>query len=118
MKPICLNHTHEVIITTYLDTIFDSINEVVQDTNKYKDFKEIANIIIDYHNQYSNDKHRGNFHDFLMIIPVNFSTMVSGFLCGLENKDNAAVVRIHRHLLYNLGLKVIEDLTVLKTIND
>tara|TARA_R100000781_G_scaffold106547_1_gene70594 strand:- start:33 stop:386 length:354 start_codon:yes stop_codon:yes gene_type:complete len=117
MKPIYINQQHEVIIQTYLDVINDSIKEVTT-ISKYNDFQDIANIIIEYHNQYSNEKNTGNFYDFLMIIPINFSTMVSGFFCGLENKSNATKVRIHRHLLYNYGIKVIEDLRKLKPIDD
>ena len=117
MKPIFINQQHEVIIKTYLDAIDDSIKEV-STLSKYHDFLDIAKIIIDYHNQYSNEKYTGNFQDFLMIIPINFSTMVSGFFCGLENKNNASQVRIHRHLLYNYGLKVIEDLRKMKPISE
>ena len=118
MKPVYINHHHEVIIETYLDAIHDSVREVTSDISKYRDFQDISNIIIEYHNRYSDEKNEGNFYDFLMIIPINFSTMVSGYFCGLENKENATLVRIHRNLLYNYGQKVIEDLRKLQPIND
>ena len=70
MKPIYINHQHEAIIQSYLDTIFD-----------------------------------------------NFSTMVSGFFCGYENKTNANSVRIHRHLLSEFGIHVCKDLKKLKPID-
>ena len=118
MKPIYINHQHEAIIDCYLQTIFDSIREVVKEEDRYNDFMDIANVIIDYHNQYSGHQYLGNFHDFLMIIPINFSTMVSGFFCGYENKSNGTTVKIHRHLLAEFGLKVCRDLKELKPIND
>ena len=51
-----------------------------------------------------------------MIIPTNFSTMVSGFFCGYENKTNGTSVKIHRHLLSEFGLHVCRDLKKLKPI--
>ena len=118
MQPIYINHQHEAIVKSYLDTIFDSVREVVKEDSKYNDFVDIANVIIDYHNQYGDNKTPGNFHDFLMIIPINFSTMVSGFFAGYENKDNGTTVKIHRHLLSEFGLKVIKDLSKLTPTND
>tara|TARA_R110002051_G_scaffold133403_1_gene206774 strand:- start:198 stop:560 length:363 start_codon:yes stop_codon:yes gene_type:complete len=117
VKPIYINHQHEAIVQSYLDTIFDSVREVVIEDSKYNDFIDIANVIIDYHNQYSEHKNIGNFDDFLMIIPINFSTMVSGFFCGYENKSNATRVKIHRHLLSEFGLHVCKDLKKLKPID-
>ena len=118
MKPIYISHQHEIIIETYLDTIYDSINDIVKDSSKYNDFLDICKVIIDYHNSYSEGQTQGNFSDFLLIIPINFSTMVSGFLCGLETKDIASMVKIHRVVLYELGLRVISDLRKLKLIHE
>lgn len=118
MKPIYVNAVHEVIVESYLDMVFTTINELVIEEDKVKDFLDISEVIIDYHNQYNGVKEIGNFHDFLMIIPVNFSTMVSGFLCGYEKPSNASACRIHRHLLSNFGLKVIEDLNKIETIHE
>lgn len=118
MKPIYISHRHEVIINTYLETIFSSIKELVDDKSKYNEFKDIANIIIEYHNNYSAGQHTGNFYDFLLIIPVNFSTMVSGFLCGLEDRENASIIKIHKTLLYEFGLRVINEIQELKPIDD
>tara|TARA_R100001530_G_scaffold123496_2_gene91442 strand:- start:1032 stop:1388 length:357 start_codon:yes stop_codon:yes gene_type:complete len=118
MNPIYVNHHHQIIIETYLRAVFDSINEIIDDPSKIADFKDISDIIIEYHNDYSDVKKTGNFHDFLMIIPINFSIMINGFLCGYENKSNATVIRIHRTLLQNFGLKVIDDLKTIKIIND
>ncbi len=117
MRPIYISKQHEVIIQSYLDSIHESVNELTTQS-KYNDFLDISNIIIEYHNAYSEGKHEGNLHDFLMIIPVNFSTMVSGFFCGLENKDNASSVRVHRQLLFNYSLKVIQDLQEIQILND
>tara|TARA_R110001599_G_scaffold165823_1_gene355226 strand:- start:6487 stop:6843 length:357 start_codon:yes stop_codon:yes gene_type:complete len=118
MKPIYVSREHEVIVESYLDMVFTTINELVIEQDKVQDFLDISEVIIDYHNQYNGVKEIGNFHDFLMIIPVNFSTMVSGFLCGYEKPSNASACRIHRHLLSNFGLKVIEDLNKIETIHE
>ena len=118
MKPIYVNLEHEVLITTYLECVYSSIDEIVSDTEKKKDFFDICNVIIEYHNQYTGLKNYGDFYDFLMIIPVNFSTMVSGFLCGYENQNNATIVRIHRQLLSNFAIKVVEDLKKISPKDD
>ena len=118
MKPIYISHTHEVIIETYLNTIYSSIREIVDDESKYNDFIDIADLIIQYHNNYSTEQRTGNFYDFLLIIPINFSTMVSGFLCGLETKRNASSVKIHRTILYEFGMRVITELHDLTPINE
>ena len=118
MKPIYISHSLEVIIETYLNTIYSSIEEIVDDKSKYNDFIDIANVIIEYHNNYSSGQKTGNFYDFLLIIPLNFSTMVSGFLCGIESKENASIVKIHRVLLYEFGMRVITELQDLTPIND
>ena len=98
--------------------IFTSVEEVTKDNSKFKDFLDISNVIIDYHNQYGEIYENANFNDFLMIIPVNFSTMVSGFLCGLENETNASTVRITRHVLSEYGLKVMSDLKKINPVHD
>ncbi len=117
MKPIYVSHEHEVIVDSYLKTVYSSIREVVSEDAKYNDFKDIANIIIEYHNNFSSNR-LGNFYDFLLIIPINFSTMVSGFLCGYETKDNAAIVKIHRALIYEFSLRVITELNEIQPEND
>ncbi len=116
MNPIYINAQHEAIVESYLNTIFDSVREVVDTKERFNDFMDIANVIIDYHNQYGEQQNKGNWDDFLMIIPVNFSTMVSGFFCGFENPSNATTIKIHRHLLSSFGLKVIEDLKKLEPV--
>ena len=80
--------------------------------------ESLKRIIIDYHNEYSKNKDTGNWHDFLMIIPLQMSAMITGLLIGVENKDNAISLRIHRELLGQFSLKVMEDLQKIKPINE
>ena len=116
-KPIYASMEHEVLIEAYLDAICRNIREVVE-IDKYKDFIDVSNFIIDYHNEYSKNKDTGNWHDFLMIIPLQMSAMITGLLIGVENKDNTISLRIHRELLGQFSLKVMEDLQKIKPVDE
>ena len=39
MKPIYINHQHEAIVQCYLDTVFDSVREVVKEEERFNDFR-------------------------------------------------------------------------------
>jgi len=117
MKPIYISARHESIIETYLDTVLNSIKDLVE-SSKYNDFVDITNRIILQHNSYHITETSGNFHDFLLIIPVNVCNAVSGFFCGLENKDNMHVIKIHRTLLYEFALRIITELQDIQPVND
>ena len=119
IKPIYASIQHEIIIKKYLDLVYTSIKDVCKDDKeRYKDFKDIGKLIIEYHNNYRKGTNEGNYIDFLSIIPINYSCMISGFLAGYETDYNRKEVRMYRFLLSDYAFDVVEDLEHLKLEND
>mgnify|MGYP001279255475 CR=1 FL=1 len=118
MKPIYVNHQHEILIESYINTLYDSIRNLVNDTDKVDDFMDIVKVIFEYHNEYGKDRNASNYHDFLMIIPLNVSVMTTGFLCGLETTGNASTIRVHRELLGQYSLSVIDKIKKIEPVHE
>jgi len=115
IKPIYASIQHEIIIKKYLDLIFTSMQDICRnDKARYKDLKDISELIIDYHNNYRKGTTEGNYIDFLSIIPINFSCMISGFLAGFETEKNKKEVRMYRFMLSDYAHEVIADLEKLQ----
>ena len=117
-KPVYASIQHEVILQEYFDLILVSIKEVTEEKSKVKDFIDVGNIIIDHHNNYRKGTHDGNWLDFLSIIPTHFSIMISGYLCGIETKENRKEVRAYRMLLSDYGFTLIDRLSKIKPENE
>ena len=120
LNPICLNYKHEIALRVYLEMITTTIKDITKDENKYKDFIDVANIIIDHHNNYKSDVLGvANYQDFLSLIPTHFTVMINGYLTGIENETNRTSVRVYKHLLseeaYNF-IDKIQDLEIEKDI--
>ena len=120
LKPICLNYKHEIALRVYLEMITTTIKDITKDESKYKDFIDVANIIIDHHNNYKSDVLGvANYQDFISLIPTHFTAMINGYLTGIENETNRSTVRVYKHLLseeaYNFIDKV-QDLEIEKDI--
>tara|TARA_R100000458_G_scaffold55931_1_gene60367 strand:- start:8306 stop:8668 length:363 start_codon:yes stop_codon:yes gene_type:complete len=117
-KPVYANIQHQIILQDYFDLILTSINEVTEQESKVKDFIDVANVIIDHHNNYRKGTHEGNWLDFLSIIPTHFSIMISGYLCGLETKENRKEVRAYRLLLSDYGFTLVDRLQKIQIENE
>jgi hypothetical protein len=120
LKPICLNYKHEIALRVYLEMITTTIKDITKDESKYNDFIDVANIIIDHHNNYKSDVLGvANYQDFISLIPTHFTAMINGYLTGIENETNRSTVRVYKHLLseeaYNFIDKV-QDLEIEKDI--
>ncbi len=116
-KPIYVSTEHEVLIETYLDTLYKNIKDI-SSKEKYNDFVDMSNYIIEYHNVYSDTAASGNWSDFMMILPLHFACMVNGYLLGIETKENANRVRIYKELLGQFSTKIIKDLYTIKPIHE
>ena len=100
LKPISINYQHEIALQVYLDMITTSIKDVTKNEDKYKDFIDVANIIIEHHNNYRKDVLvLANYQDFISLIPTHFTAMLNGYLTGIENENNKNSVRLYKHLL-------------------
>ena len=119
-KPICLNYKHEIALSVYLEMITTSIKDITKDESKYNNFIDVANIIIEHHNNYKSDVLGiANYQDFISLIPTHFTAMINGYLTGIENEINRNTVRVYKHILseeaYNFIDKV-QDLEIEKDI--
>ena len=117
MKPIYANTQHQIIIEQFTSIMKDFVRDVASDA-KWKAYKEIFEIIIEYHNNYGQGTKEHNYWDWLMILPINLSVMTQGFLAGVETKRNANTIRSYKVLLKEILHDVVEKLEKLEPINE
>ena len=119
LKPISINYQHEIALQVYLDMITATIKDVTKNEDKYKDFIDVANIIIEHHNNYRKDVLvLANYQDFISLIPTHFTAMVNGYLTGLENEKNRNTVRLYKQLLSEEGYNFIDKVQDIKIERD
>ena len=119
LKPISINYQHEVALQIYLDMIITSIKDVTKNEDKYNDFIDVANIIIEHHNNYRSDVLvSANYQDFMSLIPTHFTSMINGYLTGLENKRNRNTVRLYKHILSEEAYNFIDKLQQIQIEQD
>ena len=116
-KPIYANKQHEVLLESYMSMTKDFVRDVANDT-RWRAYKEILDIIIEYHNNYGNNVRENNWYDWIMILPVNVSIMTNGFFAGVETKRNIATVRAYKVLLNEMLQDVIDKMEKLEPINE
>ena len=117
IEPIYANDEHRVIIETYL-TMCKEFAKEVSTKNRYENYLEVVQIILEYHNNYGAGTKEENFFDWLMIIPINIAVATNGFFAGVETKGNAAVVRAYRLVLDEMVQDVVNKIDKIETIND
>ena len=109
MKPIYVNKEHEIIIEKYLDTVC-SFAEQCSSKNKFNNYLDVLEQIIEYHNEYKIAAHTGNWSDFLLIIPINAQLQVgdvspnfTGPICMNGEEINPDIVTGDYWSLYEEG---------------
>ena len=117
IEPIYANDEHRVIIETYI-TMCQEFAKEVSTKNRYNNFLEVVEIIIEYHNNYGEGQREENFYDWLMIIPINLAVATNGFFAGVETKSNSAVVRAYRLVLDELVQNTVDKIDKIEPIND
>ena len=117
IEPIYANDEHKVIIETYI-TMCKEFAKEVSTKNRYENYLEVVQIILEYHNNYGAGTKEENFFDWLMIIPINIAVATNGFFAGVETKGNAAVVRAYRLVLDEMVQDVVNKIDKIETIND
>ena len=116
-KPIFANTMHQIIVNDYLNLMMSFAKEISTKT-KYQNFKEVLELIIEYHNTYGENVSMGNWNDWLMIIPINTSVMVNGYFAGIQTKRNIEAIRAYKLLLDN-GLELlVRDLQDIEKNNE
>ena len=117
IEPIYANDEHRVIVETYI-TMCQEFAKEVSTKNRYNNFLEVVEIIIEYHNNYGSGQREENFYDWLMIIPINLAVATNGFFAGIETKSNSAVVRAYRIVLDELVQSTVDKIDKIEPIND
>ena len=116
-EPIYANDEHRVILETYI-TMCKEFAKEVSTKNRYNNYLEVVQIIIEYHNNYGTGTKEENFWDWLMIIPINLSVATNGFFAGVETKSNAAVVRAYRVVLDELLQDTVNNIDKIEPIKE
>ena len=119
LNPISLNYRHEIILRKYLDNVLTYIKEVTPDEDRYQEFIDVANIIIEHHNNYRSDVlATANYQDFMSLIPTHFTAMINGYLTGIENEKNRNSVRVYKHILSEEAYNYIDKIQDIKIEKD
>lgn len=108
-QPIFANATHQILINDYLNLMLTFAKEI-STKSKYHNFKEVMELVIEYHNSYGEDVEQGNWNDWLMIIPINTSVMVNGYFAGIYTKGNSEIIKSYKLLLDNSLELLVRDL--------
>ena len=117
LKPIFADTKHQLVITEYLNLMLSFAQEV-SSTSKYEDFKEVMELIIEYHNGYGSGVVKGNWNDWLMIIPINVSVATNGYFAALETKGNRAVIRAYKVVLDDLLQETVDKIDRIEPQDD
>ena len=116
-EPIYANQEHRVIIENYI-TMCKEFAKDVGTIDRYENYLEVLDVIIEYSNAYGAKPRESNWWDWLMIIPINLSVMTNGYFAGIETKKNAAVVRSYRLILNELVQDTVNKIDGLETIKE
>ena len=116
-KPIYANTEHEVIVGAYIAMIKEFVRDVSNET-RWRNFLEVLDILIEYHNNYGKGVRENNYWDWVMIMPINLSLLTNGFLAAIETKGNSTIVRSYRVLLNEMVQDVVNKIEKLDPIND
>ena len=114
---IYANNEHKVIVETFI-TMCKEFAKEVSTKNRYENYLEVVEIIIEYHNNYGAGSKEDNFWDWLMIIPINLSVATNGFFAGVETKSNAALVRAYRLVLNELVQDTVDKIDKIEVENE
>ena len=116
-KTIYANEEHRTIIETYV-TMCKEFAKDVATKERYENYLEVVDIILEYSNAYGDGIRVDNFWDWLLIIPINLATATNGFFAGVETKKNAAKVRGYRILLNELVQDTVNKIDSIETIKE
>jgi hypothetical protein len=112
-EPIFASQEHKAIIEKYIALCLQFVKDTASET-KYKNFVEVLQTIVEYHNGYGKGIKENNFYDWLMIIPINLSVATNGFFAGIETKRNAAIVRAYKVVLEQAVHDIVEKIDMLE----
>jgi len=116
-KPIYANTEHEVIVGAYILMVKEFVKDLSNET-RWKNFLEVLDILIEYHNNYGKGVRENNYWDWVMILPINLSLLTNGYLAAIETKGNSTIVRSYKVLLNEMVQEVVDKIEKLEPINE
>ena len=116
-KPIYANNEHEVIVGAYIAMIKEFVKDVSNET-RWRNFLEVLDILIEYHNNYGKGVRENNYWDWVMILPINLSLLTNGYFAAIETKGNSTIVRSYKVLLNDMVQDVVSKIERLEPIDD
>ena len=116
-KPIYSSEQHKSIVDVYLTTCKTFLKDITSE-NRYQNYLEVLDTIIEYSNGYGQGVRENNFYDWIMILPINTSVATSGFFAGIETKTNSAVVRAYKVVLDQMLQETVDRLDKLEPKHD
>ena len=116
-KIIYANKEHEVIVSNYITMIKEFVRDLSIDV-RWKNYNQVFDIIVYYHNYYGKSTKENNYWDWLMILPINLSVMTNGFLAAVETKRNKTLVNSYRVLINEMLHDVVEKIEKLEPYNE
>tara|TARA_R100001594_G_scaffold148724_1_gene204595 strand:- start:1414 stop:1770 length:357 start_codon:yes stop_codon:yes gene_type:complete len=116
-KPMYANKEHEVVIRGFLKMNKEFVRDVANN-DRWQNYIEVLNVVIDYHNNYSKGIREQNYWDWLMILPINVSVLTNGFLAAIETKRNRSVVRSYRIIINELVQDTVSRIEKLEPVNE
>ena len=115
--PIYSSEEHRLIVESYI-TMCKQFTEEVASQARYKNYLEVIDLIVEYHNGYGEGVRENNFYDWIVILPINISVATSGFYAGIETKTNSAVIRAYKVVLEQMLTETVNRLDTLEPDND
>ena len=112
-----VNEIHKIIILDYMQMIYEYVDDVSTKA-KQKEFDEIVNVLIEYHNSYNQEKHTGNWLDFLYIIPINLSLIAQGYLSAIKTKSNRDKINTYKFIISTRLDDIISKLNEITPITE
>ena len=108
---------HKATLDVYINMCKEFAKDV-SSKNKYNNYKDVMQVIFEYHNGYGNGVEENNFYDWLMIIPINLSVATNGFFAGLETKRNRSIIRAYKVVLEEMLQETVDRISLLETTNE
>jgi hypothetical protein len=116
-EPIYASHTHKQAIENYLLMCKEFAKETSTKA-RYKNYLDVIDLIVEYHNSYGKGTKEHNFFDWLMIIPINVSVATNGYFAALETKGNRAILRAYKVVLDEILHETVSKIDQLEPDND
>jgi len=117
IEPIYANEEHRAIVESFI-IMCQEFAKDVSTIDRYENYLEVVEVIIEYSNAYGEGQREQNFWDWLMIIPINLSVATNGFFAGVETKKNAAIVRAYRLVLNELVQDTVDKIDRIEIIKE